>query len=55
LCDHVQEVFRSGTLNDVDQNRALASELQGMMDVAEPGAAQVRQDAATLDVDGYPT
>jgi hypothetical protein len=56
LCDHVQEAFRSGTLNDADQNRALASELQGMMDVAEPGAAQVlrpmAEAAGAIAVDG---
>ena len=41
VCDHVQAAFRSGGLNDADQARALSAELQGMIDVARPEAAQV--------------
>ncbi|CAM3658791.1 hypothetical protein [Nocardioides zeicaulis] len=55
LCDHAQDAFRSGSLTAVDQNRSLASELHGMMDVAEPSAAEVLRpmaeaaDAIALD------
>lgn len=40
VCDHVQDAFRSGGLNDADQARGLAAELQGMVDVADPEAAR---------------
>ncbi|NPC96266.1 hypothetical protein [Nocardioides sp. zg-DK7169] len=40
VCDHVQDAFRSGGLNDADQARGLAAELQGMADVADPEAAR---------------
>jgi hypothetical protein len=56
VCDHVQEAFRSGSLDDAAQNRALASELQGMIDVADPDAAQALRPmveaAAAIGVDG---
>lgn len=43
VCDHAQDAFRSGGLNDAGQARALSAELQGMIDVAQPEAAQVLQ------------
>ena len=43
VCDHAQDAFRSGGLNDADQARALSAELQGMIDVAQPEAAQMLQ------------
>jgi hypothetical protein len=56
VCDHVQDAFRSGSLDDAAQNRALASELQGMIDVADPDAAQVlrpmAEAAAAIGADG---
>jgi hypothetical protein len=58
VCDHVQDAFRSGSLDDAAQNRALASELQGMIDVADPDAAQVlrpmAEAAAAIGIDGRP-
>ena len=41
VCDHVPDAFRSGSLNETEQARALSAELQGMIDTAEPTAAQV--------------
>lgn len=56
VCDHVQDAFRSGGLDDAAQNRALASELQGMIDVAEADAAQMlrpmAEAAAAIGADG---
>ncbi|TGN64274.1 hypothetical protein EXE59_10165 [Nocardioides eburneiflavus] len=56
VCDHVQDAFRSGSLDDAAQNRALASELQGMIDVADPDAAQMlrpmAEAAAAIGADG---
>ena len=56
VCDHVQDAFRSGGLDDAAQNRALASALQGMIDVAEADAAQMlrpmAEAAAAIGVDG---
>lgn len=56
LCDHAQDAFRSGGLDDAAQNAALAAELQGMMDVADPDAAQVlrpmSEAAAAIAADG---
>jgi hypothetical protein len=46
LCDHAQDAFRSGDLDDAAQSSALSAELQGMMDVAEPDAAQVLRPLA---------
>lgn len=46
LCDHAQDAFRSGGLGDAAQGRALAAELQGMMDVAAPDAAEVLRPMA---------
>jgi hypothetical protein len=46
VCDHVQDAFRAGALDDAEQNRALSGELLGMMDVAEPEAAQVLRPMA---------
>lgn len=56
LCDHAQDGFRSGGLGDATQNAALAAELQGMMDVADPEAAEVlrpmSEAAAAIAADG---
>ena len=46
VCDHAPDAFRDGGLDDAEQNRALSAELQGMMDVAEPDAAQVLRPMA---------
>jgi len=46
VCDHVQDAFRSGGLDDAEQSRALSAELQGMIDVAEPEAAGVLRPMA---------
>jgi hypothetical protein len=43
VCDHAQDAFRDGSLNETEQYRALSSELQGMIDTGEPAAAQVLQ------------
>ena len=40
-CDHAQDAFRDGDLGDADQASALSAELQGMIDVAKPGAARL--------------
>ena len=56
VCDHAQDAFRSGDLGDAEQSRALASELQGILDVSEPDAAQVLRAmvaaAAAIAADG---
>ncbi|WP_310530049.1 hypothetical protein, partial [Nocardioides sp.] len=56
VCDHAQDAFRSGGLDDAAQDAALAAELQGMMDVAEPDAVQLLRPmadaAAAIAVDG---
>jgi hypothetical protein len=56
VCNHVQDAFRSGSLDDAAQNHALASELQGMIDVAAPDAAQMlrpmAETAAAIGADG---
>jgi hypothetical protein len=56
LCDHAQDAFRSGGLGDAEQRRALSAELQGMIDVADPEAAQVlrpmAEAAAAIAMDG---
>ncbi len=41
VCDHAQDAFRDGDLGDADQASALSAELQGMIDVAKPGAARL--------------
>lgn len=46
VCDHAQDAFRAGGLDDAEQSRALSAELQGMMDVAEPEAAQALRPMA---------
>src|SRR5215218_8233851 len=50
VCAHAQDAFRTGDLDDAEQSRALSAELQGMIDVADPEAAQVlRPMAAAAD------
>jgi hypothetical protein len=46
VCAHAQDAFRSGGLDDAEQSKALSAELQGMMDVADPGAAQALRPMA---------
>jgi hypothetical protein len=41
VCDHVREAFRDGTLPIRRQFDGIASELQGMIDVAGPAGARV--------------
>jgi len=41
VCDHAQDAFRDRDLGDADQASALSAELQGMIDVAKPGAARL--------------
>jgi len=41
VCDHAQDAFRAGDLDDAEQARALSAELQGMIDVAKPDAARM--------------
>jgi cell division septum initiation protein DivIVA len=41
VCDHVQDAFRDGSPNETEQAKALSAELQGMIDTAEPAAAEV--------------
>lgn len=50
VCDHAPDAFRDGGLDDAEQSRALSAELQGMMDVAEPDAAQVLRPMAEAAV-----
>lgn len=55
VCDNVQRAFRTGTLPDTEQNSALSTELQGMIDVATPRVAEALRpmveaaDAIALD------
>jgi len=43
VCDHAQDAFRAGSVNETEQYAALSSELQGMIDTGEPAAAKVLQ------------
>lgn len=58
VCDRVQDAFRSGGLDDADQNRALSAELQGMIDVADAQAAELLRPmvkaADAIAADGRP-
>jgi len=42
-CDHAQDPFRDGSVNETEKYRALSSELQGMIDTGETAAARVLQ------------
>lgn len=48
VCDHAQDAFRSGDLDDAEQSRVLSAELRGMMDVAEPEAAELLRSMAEV-------
>ena len=41
VCDHAPDAFRDGSRNETEQYKALSSELQGIIDTAEPAAAEL--------------
>ena len=41
VCDHVPDAFRDGSPNETEQAKALSAELQGMIDTAQPEAANM--------------
>lgn len=41
VCDHAPDAFRDGSPSETEQAKALSSELQGMIDTAEPAAARL--------------
>jgi hypothetical protein len=41
VCDHAPDAFRDGSPNETEQAKALSAELQGIIDTAEPAAAEL--------------